>query len=161
MNAIGSLWILALMVLINFDSFGRTLFARPINGVIEIIELSLVGIIFMQLGDTTRRGGLTRSDGFFGYVLRRNPRIGRIMGGAFDLAGAAFMALILYGSVPLLTESIVDGYYVGEKGIFTFPTWPVKLIIVVGCLVTLLQFIAFAWRYLWPRGNLRAHSGAE
>ena len=153
LNAIGSLWILALMVLINFDAFGRTLFARPINGVIEMIELSIVGIVFLQLGDATRRGRLTRSDGFFGLMLRRRPGIGRTMGAIFDLAAAAFMALILYGSFPLLTRAIERGYYVGEEGVFTFPLWPVRLIVVIGCAVTLLQFLVFARRYVWPAAD--------
>lgn len=161
LNAVGSLWILALMVLINFDAFGRTLFARPINGVIEVIEVSIVGIVFLQLGDATRGGRLTRSDGFFGLVLRRWPGVGRAMGAVFDLAAAAFMALILYGSFPLLTRAIERGYYIGEEGIFTFPQWPVKLIIVIGCLVTLVQFLVFARRYVWPAGAAGPRAAAN
>ena len=141
------------MALINFDAFSRTLFARPINGVIEMIELSIVGIVFLQLGDATRRGRLTRSDGFFSLMLRRRPDIGRTMGAIFDLAAATFMALILYGSFPLLTRAIERGYYVGEEGVFTFPQWPVKLIVVIGCVVTLVQFLVFARRYVWPAAD--------
>ncbi len=150
LDAIGSLWIFALVVLINADAFGRTLFAAPIDGVIEMIELSLVGIVFLQLGDATRCGRLTRSDGVFKIVLRRWPQIGRLMGAAFDLTGALFMAIILWGSFPLLMDSIRENYYVGNEGVFTAPVWPVKTVIVIGCTVTMLQFIVFAWRYLRP-----------
>ena len=159
LNAIGSLWILALMVLINFDAFGRTLFARPINGVIEMIELSIVGIVFLQLGDATRRGRLTRSDGFFNLVLVRRPRIGRYMGAAFDLLGAVFMAAIVAGSIPLLMDSIEHDYYVGNEGVFTFPVWPVKTIILIGCVIAALQFLIFAWRYLAGRDARRSAEG--
>ena len=150
MNTIGSVWILVLVIAINADAFGRKLFTHPIDGVVELTELSLVGIIFLQLGDATRKGRLTRSDGFFGIVQRRKPFIGRCMGTGFDLLGAVFMGLVVYGSVPLLIESIAEDFYVGVQGLVTIPVWPVKLVVVVGAAVTLLQFLVFAWRYLRP-----------
>jgi len=161
LNTLGSLWVFALMVLINIDAFGRTLFAAPVDGVNEMIELSIVGIVFMQLGDATRHGRLTRSDGFFKLMLRRAPRVGRAMGAAFDFIGIIFMVIVLYGSIPLLTEAIAGEYYVGNPGIFTFPVWPVKLVIVVGCLVTLLQFLAFGIRYLRPGDGVDAEPPAS
>lgn len=148
LNSLGSLWIFALTILINIDAFGRKLFAAPINGVPEIIELSIVGIVFLQLGDATRHGRLTRSDGLFKAVQKRWPSIGRVLGAVFDLLGALFMFLILYGSVPLLIESVEKDFYIGVEGLFMAPVWPVKLIIVIGCIVTLLQFLVFARRYL-------------
>lgn len=150
MNTLGSVWILVLVLIINADALGRKLFAHPIDGVIEITELSLVGIIFLQLGDATRKGRLTRSDGFFGIVRRRKPLVGRCMGAGFDLIGAVFMGLVLVGSVPLLVESIREDFYVGVQGLVTIPVWPVKLVVVAGAAVTLLQFLVFAWRYLRP-----------
>jgi len=148
MNAIGTAWIFVLMVLINADAFGRTLFAAPIDGVIEMIELSLVGIVFMQLCDATRRGRLTRSDGFYNFVSVRKPRIGRYMGVAFDSLGAIFMLIIILGSVPLLIDAYNNDYFVGNEGLFTAPVWPVKLIILIGCTVTMFQFMVFVGRHL-------------
>lgn len=159
MNTMGSAWILVLILLINADALGRTFFVAPIYGVIEIIELSLVGIIFLQLGDATRRGRLTRSDGFFSLVQQRRPAIGRAMGAAFDLIGALFMGLIVYGSIPLLIESVEEDFYVGVQGLFAAPVWPVKLVIVIGATVTALQFLSFAWRYIRPLG--RGRRGAD
>jgi TRAP-type mannitol/chloroaromatic compound transport system permease small subunit len=77
--------------------------------------------------------------------------VGRLQEALFDHLGAIFMALILYGSVPIFIESVEKGFYVGVEGLVTFPVWPVKLIIVIGCIVTLLQFLVFAWRYLRVR----------
>jgi TRAP-type C4-dicarboxylate transport system permease small subunit len=139
-----------LVLLINADAFGRKLFNHPIDGVNEFTELSLVGIIFLQLGDATRKGRLTRSDGFFGIVQRRKPLVGRCMGTAFDLLGAVFMGLVVIGSLPLLVEAVEEDFYVGVQGLVTIPVWPVKLVIVVGAAVTMLQFLVFAWRYLRP-----------
>lgn len=148
LNGLGSLWIFALTILINIDAFGRKLFLSPINGVPEIIEFSIVGIVFLQLGDATRHGRLTRSDGLFKLIRGRYPMVGRIQGALFDFLGVLFMGLILYGSWPMFIESVEKDFYFGVEGVFTAPVWPIKLIIVIGCLVTLLQFLVFAWRYL-------------
>jgi TRAP-type C4-dicarboxylate transport system permease small subunit len=150
LNALGSGWIFALMLIIDADAIGRTLFNRPLQGVIEITEMSIVAIVFLQLSDALRTGKLTRSDGLFNLMLARRARVGRAMGVAFDGLGAAFIGLVVYGSVPLLSEAIERNYYKGEKGLFVFPTWPVKLVIVIGSVVMLVQFLVFAWQYARP-----------
>ena len=83
--------------------------------------------------------------------MRRWPALGRALGAAFDLLGATFMGLILYGSFPLFTEAFENDYYVGNEGVFTAPVWPIKALVVIGCLVTALQFAASAWRYVRAR----------
>jgi TRAP-type C4-dicarboxylate transport system permease small subunit len=136
------------MVVINIDAFGRTFFHAPLHGVNEFTELSLVGILFLQIGDATRRCRLTRSDGFLNILLRSRPPAGRVLAAFFDLLGALFMVLIIVGSVPLLMDAINYGHYVGEEGLVTFPVWPVKLVVVIGSAVMLVQFLLFARRRL-------------
>jgi TRAP-type C4-dicarboxylate transport system permease small subunit len=148
LNALGSVWVLLVMILVNCDAFGRTLFNHPIEGVIEIIELSIVGIVFLQIADATRVGRLTRSDGLLNIVLRYKPAAGKTMGLIWEALGMIFMGLVLWGSVILLMGSIENNEYVGADGVFTFPEWPVKVVIVIGCTTTLLQFCVFAIRYV-------------
>ena len=50
MNTIGSLWIFALMVMIDVDAFSRPFFLHPFHGVLELVELSIVGIVFCNWG---------------------------------------------------------------------------------------------------------------
>ena len=71
MNAAGSCWIVVLMILINVEAIGRSAFNKPIIGVIEMIEISIIGIVFLQLADSLRRGVLTRSDGLFNQLLKK------------------------------------------------------------------------------------------
>jgi TRAP-type C4-dicarboxylate transport system permease small subunit len=156
LNALGSGWIFVLMLIIDADAIGRTFFDRPLEGVIEIIQMSIVAIVFLQLSDALRTGKLTRSDGLFNLMLARRRRVGRAMGVVFDGLGAAFLGLVLYGSVPLLAEAWEHNYYIGEKGLFVFPTWPVKLLVVIGTLVMLIQFLVFAWRYARPDAGDKA-----
>jgi TRAP-type mannitol/chloroaromatic compound transport system permease small subunit len=150
MNTIGSFWIFVLMIMIDTDAFSRTFFNHPFHGVIELVEVSIVGIVFLQLGDATRQGRLTRSDGFFNIVKSHRPNVGRYMGATFDLLGAVFFAIVLFGAVPELYDAWVNDYFVGEQGLFTFPKWPIRAVIVLGCVVTFLHFIRMAIQYLWP-----------
>ncbi len=115
-----------------------------------MIEISIVGIVFMQIGDATRRGRLTRSVGFYGIVQRKTPRAGHVMGAIFDLLGAVFLIIVLYGAVPELIDAYRFNYFVGEEGLFTVAEWPIKAIIVLGCTVTMLQFLKFTVRHIVP-----------
>jgi len=141
MNAAGSCWIVVLMLLINVEALGRSAFNKPIIGVIEMIEISVIGIVFMQLADSLRRGVLTRSDGLFNQVMSRKPAAGHVMAIVTDLAGVVFMGLIIWGSVPFFIDSWEKDYYIGVEGMFTAPVWPVALIIVIGVTVTMIQFL--------------------
>ena len=49
-------WIFVLMVVINVDVIGRTLFTKPLPGVPELVRLSIVAIVFLQIGSTLRAG---------------------------------------------------------------------------------------------------------
>ena len=141
MNAAGSCWIVALMVLINVEAVGRSAFNKPIIGVIEMIEISVIGIVFMQLADSLRRGVMTRSDGLFNQVMARLPAAGHVMAIGTGLAGAVFMGLIILGGVPYFIDAWEQDYYIGVEGMFTAPVWPVALIIVIGVTVTMIQFL--------------------
>ena len=141
MNATGTCWIVVLMLMINVEAIGRSAFNQPIIGVIEMIEISIVGIVFMQLADALRAGVLTRSDGLFNQVMARKPMIGHLMGLATGLLGAFFMGLIQIGSVPYLIDSWNKDYYIGVEGMFTAPVWPISLIIVIAIVVTMIQFL--------------------
>ena len=156
MNAAGSCWIVVLMLLINAEAISRSAFNAPIIGVIEMIEISIIGIVFMQLADSLRQGVLTRSDGLFNQVMRRSPRAGHLMGVVTFMLGAVFMWLIIWGSVPFFFESWENDYYVGVEGMFTAPVWPVALIIVIAVVVTMVQFLiilAEHWRSFTGRAE--------
>lgn len=73
LNALGSLMILGLMLLINADIIGRTGFNAPVRGVTELVSLSIVGIVFLQLADTLRCGRFTRADMLLDRLKRTQP----------------------------------------------------------------------------------------
>jgi TRAP-type mannitol/chloroaromatic compound transport system permease small subunit len=144
LNAIGSLWVVLLVILICTDAFGRSFFNRPLDGVTEIVSVTMAVIVFCQLADTVRLGRLTRSDAFLGFLQSSNNTVARLIVVTFDVLGIVVMAAIIIGTWPLLIESITRGYYIGEQGVFTFPDWPIKAIIVLGSVACLLCFIVRA-----------------
>lgn len=155
LNSVGTAWIFALMVLINIDVLARYLFNAPIQGVAEVVELSIVGIVFLQISDAVRAGRLIRSDGVYLQILKRSPRLGYSLGIIFDIAGAIFFVMILMGAIPRLVEAYERSYFAGNVGLFTVSVWPIRLILVVGCIVVSIQFLVLAGR------NLKALRGAR
>lgn len=144
LNAIGSLWVLFLVVLICTDSFGRSFFNSPVEGVPELVAVTMAVIVFCQLADTVRLGRLTRSDAMLSKLQESNKLIPRLIVVGFDVLGMVVMGAILIGTWPLLTESYVRDYYIGEQGIFTMPDWPVKALVVLGCIACMLCFFVRA-----------------
>ena len=52
MNSIGTAWVFVLLVIINLDIGGRALFNHPIRGVPEIVAMSIVACVFLQIAHT-------------------------------------------------------------------------------------------------------------
>lgn len=144
LNAIGSLWVLLLVILICSDALGRSFFNRPIDGVTELVAVTMAVIVFCQLADTVRLGKLTRSDAFLSKLEASNSTLAALVVISFDILGIAVMVCIIWGTTPLLIESIERGYYIGEQGVFTLPDWPIKGIVVLGSVACALCFLVRA-----------------
>lgn len=145
LNALGTVWIIALMVLINTDVLGRNLFKAPVRGVTELVALSIVGIVFLQLADTLHSGRFTRADVLLDRLKRHRPAFAARLQALFHLVGAGLMGVILWAAWRPLVESIRIREYVGAIGDFTAPVWPVRLIMLVGLSATLVTFVLLAW----------------
>ena len=150
LNALGSVWIIALMLLVCADITMRTLFNAPIAGVAEMVAFSIVGIVFLQLAHTLRSGAMTRSDLLLTLVARRSPRAARIMLAVFNLVGAVLLALTVWYFLPSLTKAWThpERNFMGNPGFFRIPTWPLYLLMAMGMVATLFQYLASAWQNL-------------
>ena len=148
LNSIGTAWIFLLMLIINADVLARYLFNSPIDGVPEMVALSIVGIVFLQLGDAVRAGRLIRSDGFFSRVIAHRPRVGLVLNIFYDLCGMAFFVAILFGITPIFIEAYQGNYYAGTEGIITVPVWPIKLILVISCITEVAVFASLIRRHV-------------
>ncbi len=153
MNSIGTAWVFVLLIIINLDIGGRSIFNHPIRGVPEIVSLSIVACVFLQLAHTLKVGRLTRSDIFLNWVARKLPRLELFLQGVYHMVGALLMIVLLKASTPLFTKAWQLDVYVGAEGDFMAPVWPVKLIILIGCLATAIQFLLTAWQYFRAMGD--------
>ncbi len=148
LNVMGTALIVGLMLLIGGDVVGRNLFDAPIAGVPELVALSIVAIVFLQVPQTLRAGRFTRSDALLGAAIGFAPRTARAMEIVFDLSAIFLLGALLYASWPLFTQSWNNNTFVGAIGDFTAPVWPVKLVICVGTLMLMAQFAARIARLL-------------
>ncbi len=143
MNAVGTLWIFVLMLLINADVIGRELFGTPVRGVPEMVSLSIVAIVFLQLAHTLSVGRVTRNDALLRRFAATRPGLHRGLELAASLAGVVLFGLLATASVPYVAKAIRVREYVGALGDFTLPTWPVRALIVLGSVAACAAFLLF------------------
>ena len=144
LNVLGTLLIVVVMVLVNGDVIGRGLFNAPVSGVPEMVSMSIVAIVFLQIAQTFAKGRLTRSEAVLGFVGNRAPMARTFMELVFAIAAIALIWQVLAASWPLFRKSWVRGTFEGTIGDFTAPIWPVKLVILIGCAALLVQLVLFA-----------------
>jgi TRAP-type C4-dicarboxylate transport system permease small subunit len=155
LNALGTLWIIALMVLINTDVLGRNLFDAPVRGVTELVALSIVGIVFLQLADTLHSGRFTRADVLLAQLKQKSPVFAARLQALYHVIGAALMGVILWAAWQPLVEAIRIRQYVGAIGDFTAPVWPIRLIMLIGLSTSLITFLLLAWADLRRARDLK------
>ena len=128
-NIVGTLVVLVLVAVLNYDVVARGVFNAPFHGAVEVVQFSVVLIVFLQLPDVVRVGRLTRSDGFLIIAGNRRPRLGNAMRVATNGISCVFMLLVAVAIWPEFVEAWERNDYFGVPGVFTAPWWPVKLAI--------------------------------
>lgn len=150
MNAVGTLWIILLMLLINADIFGRSFLNHPIAGVPELVAFSIVGIVFLQLAHTLRSGAMTRSDVLLNVLERRAPRARFTLLSIFHLVGGLLMLMIAWKFWPSVVAAWLypERNFMGNPGFFTIPQWPLFMLVFLGIVATAIQFLLLSWNDL-------------
>ncbi len=128
-NAVGTLVVLALVGVVNYDAIARSFFNAPFMGAVEVVQFSMVLIVFLQLPDVCRVNRLTRSDGFLTLLGGRHPKAANGIRHAINLVSAVFMTLIAIAIWPEFLKMLETRDYFGVPGVFTAPWWPIKLTI--------------------------------
>lgn len=143
-SAVGTAWILLMMVLVNADVIGRAALSAPIRGVPEFVGLSIVGIVFLQAGHALASGRFTRSDALLDQLALRRPRVAAGLEAVHSLAGAAFFSILAWALWPRLLRAIAEGDYVGAAGDFTLPVWPIRVLMVAGSVMVIGIYLILA-----------------
>jgi len=140
LNGVGSILIFCVMLLMCSDVLARDLFNKPIAGVAELVALSIVCIVFLQLASTLRHDRMSRADIFIDPFMRRRPKPGNLLMAIFNGFGCFIMIVIFNATLPVFLKAWEDSEFVGVEGLFTAPIWPVRLVVLVGSALTALQY---------------------
>jgi TRAP-type C4-dicarboxylate transport system permease small subunit len=140
LNAVGSVWVAAITLLICADILGRVLFRYPLPGVPEIVKVSIVAIVWLQIPHTLKTGGHLRSDIVLRYLSERSRA-------ALDLfacvLGAIIFGLLVYSGWDTMILAWEMGEFEGELPV-RVPTYPLRSIVLLGAALTALQFLLMA-----------------
>lgn len=159
LNGAGVVWVFALMFLISADIVGRTVFDRPIAGVTEMVSLSLVACVFLQLGHAVLRGRLMRVEMFVEPLEQRRPVAAHAWSALLTAVGIAMLGTIAVGIWPDFTTAWRTAEFAGVEGIFKIVVWPIKLIIAIGSVVAgaeLVRQLALHLRGAFARHDARS-----
>ncbi|MDA8746754.1 TRAP transporter small permease [Litoreibacter sp.] len=151
-NVAGTLVVLALVVIVNYDIVARGVFNQPFRGAYEVVQFSMVLIVFLQLPDVIRVDRLTRSDGLLFLIGDKFPRAAALLRRAINTGSAVIMTLIAVAIFPEFLDMWDTQDFFGVPGIFTAPWWPIKLTIF--CSATLCALI-FALKVISKSGSDR------
>ena len=146
LNIVGTLLIVGVMILVNSDVIGRGMFNAPISGVPEIVSMSIVAIVFLQVAQAFRKGRLTRSEAFVNLIQKYHFKFRAALDLLFALAAICLIWKLLEVSWSLFLKAWTRNTFEGTVGDFIAPIWPVKFIILVGCTALLAQLILYVIR---------------
>lgn len=147
MAVIGGLGTLFIMGIINADVIGRGAFGTPVPATAEIVSALIVTIVFLQLPMATAAGRNVRADMLIGKLHARGGRAGPALDFFHHAVGAIMLAILLRYLWPEITGSIRGNETVGLYGIFTLPRWPFVTAVLIGCALTLIQYILLAFGF--------------
>jgi TRAP-type C4-dicarboxylate transport system permease small subunit len=136
LNAMATVWIFLIMFLTTGDVLGRVFLNAPITGTPELIKVSLVGIIFLQLPHTFWMNRHVRSE----LILTKlGPTSREILNSLACLVGVAVFLGIFATSWSAAVTSWEILEYEGE-GALRVPVYPIRTLILLGSLITSILF---------------------
>ncbi|MGQ2980423.1 MAG: TRAP transporter small permease subunit [Polaromonas sp.] len=161
LNGLGSIVIGLVMILMCADVFLRNAFNKPIDGVAELVAASIIVIVFLQLPGTLRHGRMSRADLFIDPFLLKRPRAGLRLRALLSIFGIFACGVIAYATRPLLVKAWTNKEFSGIEGVFTFPTWPMVLVVTLGGVLAAVQYALLAWQDLRDSGKSPALGGGH
>ncbi len=129
-------WLLsAIMVLLIIDFAGRGL-SMPVQGVGELAVFVMVSVVYLGLAHAEKKKGHVRVNAI---ISRCPPEAEKWFDILVHLISLATVVIIVWA----VSRNAFEAYLSGEAvaGTVPLPVWPVKFIIVIGCLFYLIQVV--------------------
>ncbi|MFH1089934.1 MAG: TRAP transporter small permease [Pseudomonadota bacterium] len=136
LNALATGWIFVIMLIMVCDILGRVIFNHPLTGTPEIVRISLVGIVFLQMPHTFWMGRHIRSDLIVNRLRTRYRDL-------LNTASFLFIALVFWGILFSSYGTTVTSWKLLEiegEGALRVPVYPIRTIIMMGSFFTASMF---------------------
>lgn len=147
LSTLSAFWALALAAIYLYDILGRELFNRPFPGTHEIVGNSIVGILFLELPASIKRGAMLRTTLIYDAVSDARRRL--IDCASYALGIVLFLAIIFGG-----WDSMIVSWQKREfegAGAFEVPVYPVRTLIIVFSAICALIYAQLLYHTLMHR----------
>lgn len=160
--ALGTAMIGFLMVIICADIVARNLLGSSLPLVSELSAITLVMIVFLQLGTAVRNGRLARIEFVADWLNTVSPRLSTAVNALWNMTGTAICGAIAWSTWGILMRDFSLSEFIGVTGVSTLPVWPFRALILLGAGVAAVQFALLAVRDLCatvkPHPIVRSHT---
>lgn len=137
LNNIAGVLIVAIMILISMDVLLRTVIDLPLPGVPEIVKMTVVVIVWLQIPFALRADRHLRSE-LIAPLLSKGTQ--RAIYGLNCLAGALIFGLIVLWCYDDLLFTFARGTFEGEDPV-RVPVWPVWAVLVACAALTVVEYM--------------------
>jgi TRAP-type C4-dicarboxylate transport system permease small subunit len=137
LSTISAFWALLLAGIFLWDIIGREAFGKPFLGTHEIVGNSIVGILFLELPSTIKRGSMLRTVFVFNAV---GTAWRRVIECASYVLGILLFGAIIWGGWGTMITSWATGEIEGA-GAFEVPIAPVRTIIMIFSAICILVYL--------------------
>src|SRR5690606_38614361 len=119
------------------------IFDNPIRGVTEIVSLSLVASVFLQIPYAVNRDRLTRARVLLDRLDAGAPGAAHRWRLVMTAIAAVLFAITAIGEWPDMVRALATREFAGVEGQFTIAVWPIKAIVVLGAVVAAIECMRF------------------
>jgi TRAP-type mannitol/chloroaromatic compound transport system permease small subunit len=142
--ALGTVMIVILMAIICADIVARNMMGSSLPLVSETGGMVVVLIVALQLAAAVRAGRLARTLVFLDFLTIVRPRLVPVLESLFALTGAAVIGGVAWATWGVLVKDWNSSEYIGTPGLGTLPTWPFRVLILLGFAVAAVEFLRLA-----------------
>ena len=136
---LGALALIVMMLGTDWDILGRQLLDRPLTGIVELVEITVLATTMLGLPEAFLRDEHIRVDLVDGFLP---PRALRILRGAGICLSILFLCLLAWYVVQPMLDARMFGDIKPDLG---FPVWPLYALILFAFVASALTCTLALW----------------